>query len=106
MNSAVKLRYSALASDPDLADLVEMFVEEIPARIAAMQAHFENEDWKGLLSLAHQLKGAAGSYGFADITPLSRNLELACRDLGPGAIRSELDCLREACDTMRSGVPE
>ena len=70
---------SALADDPDLAPLVEMFVAEMPQRVETLQGFKAAEDWQGVARIAHQLKGAAGSYGFHELTPYAARLEAAIR---------------------------
>jgi HPt (histidine-containing phosphotransfer) domain-containing protein len=69
--------YSELASDDSMLELVEMFVEEIPDRVKSLQDALNAENYEGLKHLAHQLKGAAGGYGFHDITEPSRALEIS-----------------------------
>jgi HPt (histidine-containing phosphotransfer) domain-containing protein len=96
--------YSTLASDPDLAEIVEMFIDEMPDRIAALKSEFETSNWEGLGRLAHQLKGAAGSYGFSQITSLAANLELAIRQSqGEAAVNSAYEQLTNGCSRIRPG---
>jgi HPt (histidine-containing phosphotransfer) domain-containing protein len=66
---------SELAGDLDLADLLEMFVSELPARVEAIERACAEEDFNNLVRLAHQLKGAAGSYGYPTITEAAAELE-------------------------------
>jgi len=70
---------SEYADDPDLLDLVERFVEELPRRIAALQLKLNEQDFQSLAGLAHQLKGAAGGYGFSSITDSAAALERSAR---------------------------
>jgi HPt (histidine-containing phosphotransfer) domain-containing protein len=67
--------YSTLAEDPDLREIVDMFVDEMPDRIANLLAQCESGKWEELRRAAHQLKGAAGSYGFDAISPSAADLE-------------------------------
>ena len=60
--------YSTLASDPEMAPLVEMFVDDLPERVQLLLDHLQASDRDGLRRVAHQLTGAAGSYGFHEIT--------------------------------------
>ena len=76
-NGAAAPIYSTLGADLDLGELVEMFVEEIPNRAQALGEAVERRDWLETRRLAHQLKGAAGSYGFEAVTPLAARLELS-----------------------------
>ncbi|MCL2347801.1 MAG: Hpt domain-containing protein [Planctomycetaceae bacterium] len=67
--------YSVLANDPDLCELVRQFVDEMPGRIQKLTAEWNALDWENLLRTTHQLKGAAGSYGFGEISPAAASLE-------------------------------
>jgi HPt (histidine-containing phosphotransfer) domain-containing protein len=52
----------------------------MPDRINALDAQAKRRDWNQLAQTAHQLKGAAGSYGFDGITPYAARLEAALRE--------------------------
>ncbi len=67
--------YSELARDETMRDLLESFVAQLPSRAAAMTVACRSGDMKQLKLLAHQLKGAAGSYGFLPISEACRQLE-------------------------------
>ena len=96
--------YSTLATDPDLSEIVEMFVEEMPGRIRHLQQQFVTNDWDELARLAHQLKGAAGSYGFDQITPYAARLERSVRNgLPMNEVRSAHEDLCQACARVRTG---
>lgn len=93
---------STLAHDPDLCEIVEMFVEEMPERIEALTARYEAMDWDGLATTAHQIKGSAGSYGFHQITPSAATLERAAREhQSEDEIRKALDDLLQLCRRAR-----
>ncbi len=96
--------YSTLGADPDLGEIVTMFVEEMPDRIRDMQSQFARSDWDELGRLAHQIKGAAGSYGFDQITPFAARLERVVRNGEPmGSIQAALNELSDACGRVRAG---
>ena len=99
--------YSSLATDPDLAELVEIFVESLPERIQTLQEAFDRGDWETLRRTAHQLKGAAGSYGFDPLSPSAARLE-QCVDAEQDtqAIAQALEELLELCRRVRAGVPQ
>lgn len=98
--------YSSLGSDPDLGEIVTMFVDEMPDRIANLLKRLELEDWTGLERAAHQLRGAAGSYGFDALTPQAGVLERALRDhQSEEKIRREVESLIELCQQTRAGSP-
>ena len=97
--------YSSLA-DPDLGELIEMFVQEMPERINALETQARSRDWQQLTRTAHQLKGDAGSYGFNVITPCAARLESAAKDgCQEEEILSALDELLDLCRRMRPRGP-
>ena len=98
--------YSRLAGDPDLWDIVDMFVDEMPDRINALLDQLHAADWDGLRQTAHRLKGAAGSYGFDAISPCAGRLESALENGQPEQkIRAAVEELVELCKRMRHGLP-
>ncbi|HEV3339039.1 MAG TPA: Hpt domain-containing protein [Pirellulales bacterium] len=93
---------STLADDPDLGEIVRMYTAEMPERITALRASFESGDRTRLATLAHQMKGAAGSHGFHPITPYAATLErLARGDASCDQLRQALDALLEICGRVR-----
>jgi len=97
--------FSELATDPDLAELVDLFVSEVPDRISKMVGCAKDNDWEGLRRLAHQIKGAAGSYGFGAVTPYAARLEHSLKDLQQEEIiRQQLEELLDICNRLRAGT--
>ena len=97
--------YSSLAADRHLGELVDMFVQEMPGRITALQAQANTRNWEQLARTAHQLKGSAGSYGFHEITPCAARLEVAARDpQQEDRILATLNGLLSLCRRARSGT--
>jgi histidine phosphotransfer protein HptB len=106
LNDSSELLYSTLADDPDLADIVDLFVQEMPERILRLLDRFRAEDREGLRRVAHQLKGAAGSYGFAPISPAAGELEEQIVHSAPeDQIRRTLDEVIDLCRRARAGTP-
>ncbi len=98
--------YSTLAEDPDLEAIVAAFVEEMPGRVENLVRLLDGGAWEPLRRAAHQLKGAAGSYGFDPITSAAARLEDAIRESRPdGDIRGACDGLVELCRQSRAGTP-
>jgi HPt (histidine-containing phosphotransfer) domain-containing protein len=99
--------HSSLAEDAGLGEIVELFVAEMPERIERLLSRAAAGDWPELGRLAHQLKGAAGSYGFEPVSPAAARLEAAVQCECPEAqIRAALDELIGMCRRMRAGLPE
>ncbi len=99
--------YSQLAADPDLGQLIDLFVQEMPHRINALEAQAKSRDWNELTRTAQQIKGAAGSNGFSEITPYAARLEAAAREALPEEnILAALHELLSLCRRVRAGMPQ
>ena len=99
--------YSSLGNDPDLHELVEEYISEMPDRLAAFGAAFKSGDLELLRRTTHQMKGAAGSYGFNQVTPYAAKLESAIVDNRPiDEICKLLDELLGMCLRLRAGSPD
>jgi histidine phosphotransfer protein HptB len=98
--------YSRLGGDTDLRDIVEMFVNEMPERTTTLLNHLNGGNWDGLRQSAHQLKGAAGSYGFEPISSSAGKVESAVRNGEPEErIRDAVLALVDLCGRVRCGQP-
>jgi CBS domain-containing protein/HPt (histidine-containing phosphotransfer) domain-containing protein len=97
--------YSSLGADPELAELVELFVQEMAARIGDIQGQAADRQWAQLARTVHQIKGAGGSYGFPEISVVAARLEAAVREGQEDRILREVDDLTSLCRRARSGAP-
>jgi len=79
---------SELLEDPDMLPLVEGFLVLLAERMTRIEQHRAPVQRPELTSLAHQLKGAAGGYGFPTITEAARTVE---RFAGAGGTQREVD---------------
>jgi histidine phosphotransfer protein HptB len=97
--------YSSLADDSCMSELVEMYIEETPGRIAVLEQAFSSGDREALRTAAHQMKGAAGSYGFDRLTISAAVLESAIREnQSPETIHRAFHELIQVCRRIRAGV--
>lgn len=92
--------YSTFADDPDYAELLEMFLETVPEKRQAVEGAFRSGDFDGVRTLAHQLKGAGGGYGFNGLTDVAAELEAACKANDADRIGPALDRLLEYLDRL------
>jgi HPt (histidine-containing phosphotransfer) domain-containing protein len=98
--------YSSFGGDPDLREIVDLFVAEMPQRVVALLSHLRTRDWDALRRTAHQIKGSAGSYGFPAISPAAGVLEDALRMQEPELrILEAVDTLIRLCQSARGGTP-
>ena len=58
---------SQYATDPEMAELVELFITELPARVNALRSAWQAGQVSDVERMAHQLKGSSAGYGFPAI---------------------------------------
>jgi HPt (histidine-containing phosphotransfer) domain-containing protein len=90
---------SSFAVDPEMAELVALFVTELPTRIGVLRDAFEAGDFDSVRRLAHQLKGAGGGYGFPSISEAAGRVEAEIVASGAGVdqVRAEVEALAAEC---------
>lgn len=92
---------SEFANDPDMVELVEMFVSEIPDRVELLRTAWDERDIESLARLAHQLKGASAGYGFSPIGLAAGDLEQSLKsDIEENLqeVTKQLDELVDLCN--------
>lgn len=90
---------SDLAGDPEMRELIQMFVDELPERIAALEQAWEGANAAEIARIAHQLKGASAGYGFKVVGDAAARLEhfiKGAQDDLAGA-KSDFDALVDLC---------
>jgi histidine phosphotransfer protein HptB len=96
---------STYEDDPDMLEIVREFASELPARVAKIEAQLEAGALRELQTLAHQLKGAGGGYGFPQITELAASLESALKQGADDVVVK--DRANALCAMLRAvAVPE
>jgi HPt (histidine-containing phosphotransfer) domain-containing protein len=103
---AAKLVSQLLLEDGDLRDIVEEFIVGLDVRIHELQQAHERLDWEQLTTLAHRLKGAAGSYGYPDISRLCAEMEQHFRSHTTGDFARWMTQLALLTDAAREGLSE
>lgn len=92
---------STLSEDPDMAELVEFFVEDMTERVETIRSAAQENDLGQLRTVAHQLKGAGTGYGFEPITLCAGTLEHMIDGADPAtdteSLRSQIDELINLC---------
>jgi CheY-like chemotaxis protein len=93
---------SKLMSKPNTAKLVERFLTGLPQRITAIEEAAAKPDWNQLKVLTHQLKGAAGGYGFAAVSVAAANVEAAVTaNADAEEIGKQVRSLAQLCAALR-----
>jgi PAS domain S-box-containing protein len=90
-----RLMSSLPTDDADFREIVAEFVVRLREQLVAMRAAWAAEDLPELLGLAHWLKGAAGSAGFAAFTQPAQQLEQFARQGRSYAIEASIARLEQ-----------
>jgi CheY-like chemotaxis protein len=91
-----------LLAKPGTAKLVERFLAGLPQRVAALKAAGDAGDANQLKVLAHQLKGAAGGYGFTNVSQAAARLEATVTAGGDAkALTAHVANLTAVCAAVR-----
>ena len=69
--------FSLYKDQPIYRDLLQDFVSCLDERMIQSRAAFEDESWKDLSRLMHQLRGAAATYGYPALAEIAGSVELA-----------------------------
>ncbi|MFT4554791.1 MAG: PAS domain S-box-containing protein [Planctomycetaceae bacterium] len=96
---------SDFADDPDMVEIIEMFVDGLSDRIESIKTAFEDRNFTTVSGIAHQLKGAAGGYGYPSLSELAFAVEhLAKQNADDAQIEDALDLLIGQCRGAIVGV--
>ena len=98
--------FSLDPNNPEDAELIEFFIEELPERVDSLRSAVSDEDFELVQRLAHQLKGAAPGYGFPQIGTAAGALEAELREAtiqSVEQIQGELDTLIRLCESYTKG---
>lgn len=81
---------STLSDDPDMTELIELFVAEMPEKIEQLTDLFGKQAFEDLRYVAHQMKGSCAGYGFESLGEAASRLddELKKTTIDPQEIES------------------
>lgn len=83
-----------MADDADIAELIQEFVQRLPVIVGQIETHLNAWDKEPLTRVVHQLRGAAGGYGFDPITKVAAEAEKLLRSgAEPPQVRVVIDVL-------------
>ncbi len=97
--------FSRYHADPDMAEIIAMFVAELPDRVLAMDEALQRGEYHQVQRLAHQVKGAGGGYGFDQITQSAAQLETAAKASDRGPTIDALNAFRAVASECHAGGP-
>jgi len=85
---------SSLADEPDLHVVIDLFLEELPGQLEAIEVALGDGDIDRLQSHLHALKGASGSAGFEPVMQQAARFESLVRQ---GQLEACGDQLAQLC---------
>ena len=89
---------SVFADDPEMSEIVGLFVGELPQRLKRLEGAMKAADTEALRVIAHQMKGAGAGYGFDGISAAGESLEAAIvQDRPIDEIRFHCSALYDIC---------
>jgi HPt (histidine-containing phosphotransfer) domain-containing protein len=103
---------SVFENDPEIGEIVAMFVAEMPERQRELRRAAEAGDLREAMRIAHQIKGAAGGYGLEALGHMAAASEralgalLEARNPQVSAVLAAAEPLLEACGRVRLSSSE
>lgn len=98
---------STCADDPEMRELIELFVSELAERREQIRSAWEAGDVERVRLLVHRLRGSSAGYGFAEIGLAAGVVEERIKALGAGSDRGDvaeaLERLVALCGRVRAG---
>lgn len=94
---------STYADDPDVAGILEGFVEGLDEQLSDMSNAFSDDRFDDLKRFAHRLKGAGGSYGYPSLTDACKILEDAALAKDRDTAKNMLKKVADLCRAIKEG---
>jgi histidine phosphotransfer protein HptB len=66
---------STLARDADMAELIDMYVDEMKQRADVLRSTHDQKNWAVLVNEVHKIRGSAGGHGFKRLGDAAGALE-------------------------------
>ncbi len=96
-----------IRDDPAFVELIADFVNALPARMDQLRIANEASDYETIQTIAHQLKGAGGGYGFDEITTVASVVESLAKSSPQGnrdKLTEQIERFAAICETARLSV--
>jgi PAS domain S-box-containing protein len=98
---------SKLLDPTKVAWLIDCFLKELPARAERIETAFRDQKAEALTDCSHQLKGAAGMHGFAEIATAANEVCEGARRMDPwDQLETEVHELLDLCKKAMAQHPE
>lgn len=99
--------YSSYADEADMKELIAGFAERLPLQVEDIRKVLNDGDLEMLRRKAHQLKGAAGGYGFMQVSQEAAALEQAAQAAEDmSQVTRAAERLTALCTRVRGEAPQ
>ena len=97
--------FSTFIEEPAIAEILPIFFQNLPSYLRRIEDAVAEGDLDVAARTCHDLKGAAGGYGYPSISALASSLEVSLRvgDFGE-EVKELLEALRELCQRAEKGI--
>lgn len=85
----------SIVIDSELKDLIPQFLENRKKDLVSLDLQVQANDSLAISQLAHKIKGSSASYGFAELSKMAAELEVAAKG-------SDMDSIRRIFPTMKN----
>jgi histidine phosphotransfer protein HptB len=89
-----------VVADPDLADLIPMYVRRRHADLAKTREALAASDLETIRIVGHSMKGSGGGYGFDGISEIGARLEIAGNESDASAASEAIAELADYLDRL------
>ncbi|MGV6826787.1 MAG: ATP-binding protein [bacterium] len=86
-------------ANSELSQLTEQFMNTLPDYLYRLDVSIEQNDWKEVEAVAHNLKGLGGSFGQPEISELSAAIMTAAKSKSSEAVNESYQKLSRYCET-------
>jgi len=97
---------SLLEEEPDIADLLQGFIDRLPNTIKGIRDTLEQNNKVELAKKVHDLKGVSGNYGYNVLFELCQKMEFEIHADRLSSLSGMLDKMEEIIDRIRLGLPD
>lgn len=98
--------HSVYENEEGFEEIIAQFVQRLPMHLDQMHRALQASLWDDLRRLAHQLKGAGGSYGYSQLTEDARTLETHAKAKDAEKANVALAALTDQVRRIQAGAPD
>ena len=97
--------FSSYAGRFGVEKLIRRFVDKLDTQLPIMEQALQKADWQALASMAHWLKGSAGTLGFGVMTEPAIDLEQAAKDNDSASATEAFAVVTALAGRLQRGAP-